>query len=152
MARWISNCNFLFLKISLSAVVNSCVCYLPNNLQASQRGCCKTLKKFAATFFLFCQTAAEYFSFFLAIAWFFTEKILQFTYNKQVGIAFIETIKAIPAKVFGADFISLRRAKKWGSAVAKGYGGTRWGKEPFFKKVFFPQNSFPFFTLCFQHG
>ncbi len=72
---------------------------------------------------------------------------MQFTYNKQVGIAFIGTIKAIPSKVFGADFISLRRAKKWGSAVAKGYGGTRWGKEPFFKKVFSPQNSLSFTNL-----
>ena len=41
-------------------------------------------------------------------------------------------IKAIPVKVFG----------KWGSTVAQGYGGTRWGREPFFKKVSSPQNSF----------
>ncbi len=42
-----------------------------------------------------------------------------------------------PAKVFG----------KRGSADAPGYGGTRWGREPCFKKVFSPQNSFapPFF-------
>ena len=26
--------------------------------------------------------------------------------------------------------------------VAEGYGGTRWGREPFFKKVSSPQNSF----------
>jgi hypothetical protein len=49
---------------------------------------------------------------------------LQYIHNKQIGIAFIGSIKAIPVKVFGAGFITLRRAKKRGSAVAQGYGGT----------------------------
>ena len=89
-------------------------------------------------FFYFVKLQQNILVFFLQQRDFLQKKILQFTYNKQVGIDFIEKIKAIPAKVFGADFISLRRAKQWGSAVAKGYGGTRWGKEPFFKKVFSP--------------
>ena len=47
--------------------------------------------------------------------------ILQYIYNKQIGIAFIETIKAIPAKVFG----------KWGV-----------GKRTFVQKGFFPTEQF----------
>ena len=93
-------------------------------------------------FFYFVKLQQNILVFFLQQRDFLQKKILQFTYNKQVGIAFIETIKAIPAKVFGADFISLRRAKKWGSAVAKGYGGTRWGKRTFFQKGFFPTKQF----------
>ncbi|MBO5923776.1 MAG: hypothetical protein J6Q81_04605, partial [Lentisphaeria bacterium] len=45
----------------------------------------------------------------------------QFIHNKQIGIAFIGTIKAIPAKVFG----------KWGV-----------GKRTFFQKGFFPTKQF----------
>ncbi len=102
-------------------------------------GLLQNFKKVCNNFiFLYYQTEAECFSFFLQL-FDFSQKNIEI---KQVGIAFIEIIKAIPAKVFGAGFISLRRAKKWGSAVAKGYGVTRWGKEPFFKKVFSPQNSF----------
>ena len=46
---------------------------------------------------------------------------MQYIYNKQIGIAFIGTIKVIPAKVFG----------KWGV-----------GKRTFFQKGFFPTEQF----------
>jgi hypothetical protein len=69
------------------------------------------------------------------------------------GIFSFVTKEKMPIKGFPSSPLGMRRDKgkrRWGSAVAGGYGGTSWGrgKEPFLEKVFpsSPSSHHPYFA------